>query len=80
MTYNCTSNVIPFSIKTMIHTHDATHRPTAGNAVVLELTGGDNVYIQADGVNDLVGGSQEIFCTFSGHLLAASGPSIIVGK
>ena len=69
-----------FSLVSLIYTRDATHRPTAGTAVVLELTGGDNVRIQAYGANTLIGGSQEIFCTFSGHLLAASGPSIIVGK
>lgn len=61
-------------------THDANHRPSCGNAAVLDITGGDTVTLYMyRGPTTFIGGSAEIYCTFSGYLLFASGPSIIVG-
>ena len=67
-------------MKTTLLSNDGIHRQNGGNAAVLELKAGDAVTVISTGTSYLVGGSHDIFCTFSGHLLAASGPSIIVGK
>lgn len=54
---------------------------SGGNAAVLELTGGDKVQVIVWSAITLVGGSQQVFSTFSGYLLSAAAPSAeFVGK
>ncbi|WAR14923.1 C1QL2-like protein, partial [Mya arenaria] len=68
------------SLLSEIYSHRVNHRSMAGNAVVVELTGGEEVYVVVyKETNFLVGGSREVYCTFSGHLLYAAQPDEIVG-
>lgn len=62
-----------------MYTRDAIDRPSCGNAAVLEITGGDTVELYTWYATTFIGGGAEIYCTFSGYLLFATGPPIIVG-
>lgn len=54
---------------------------TVGNAVVLNLSGGDVLRFKSIGNNSLYGHPSEIHCIFSGYLLHSVNPAeIIVGK
>ncbi|XP_052761170.1 uncharacterized protein LOC128203686 isoform X2 [Mya arenaria] len=64
------------------HAHNKGHRASSGNSAVMELSGGETMDVSgtpSSGYNYLIGGANETFCTFSGHLLYAYGPGAIIG-
>jgi len=68
------------SLVNTVFIHDTTCKPIRGNPAVLEHTGGDQIRLQTKYTHDIKDGDEEIYCTFSGHLLFATGPSVIFGK
>ena len=54
---------------------------TDGNAVVLDLNGGDFVQLETTEDSNFYGDPSEIYCIFSGYLLySKSSGELIVGK
>ncbi|XP_052266334.1 uncharacterized protein LOC127868529 [Dreissena polymorpha] len=58
---------------------NAVHAFSAGNAAVLELKGGETISLRAYVHHNLnlIGASDEVYCTFSGYMLHSTGPIVI---
>ncbi|XP_053379495.1 uncharacterized protein LOC123526879 [Mercenaria mercenaria] len=53
-----------------LYSHTPNHYATAGNSAVLDLDAGDVVFVKSHGDVDLYGTDKEVYCTFTGYLLA----------
>lgn len=68
-----------FRFVNTVRSNNPFYKSAGGNAVVLELNGGDKLAVEALTNVNLIGGAEAIFCTFSGYLLTPTGPSLIFG-
>lgn len=53
-----------------LYGYDRIHNAAAGNSVALKLTAGDRIYVLIDGSTYVFNEFKQVFCTFSGYLVA----------
>lgn len=62
-----------------LYDHTPGYYAAAGNAAIIEMDAGDVVHVTSHAQSSLFGKQNEVYCTFSGHIIQAFNGAI-VGK